>query len=290
MRSGILFVLAIALLASCSSTKQIGSLKINAETLEQSGDSNGAVNAWKAYFEETAIEDVAGADFAQAAKSAFKADQTELAISWFDQARYKNYADAAMYQSLAEIYHSQDNLSKELSALEYYTDNFGTDNAQINARLFLVYTEISDFNKAIEAWSGMKSEDKNTENFLVDYLEVNKKLENESVCDSVAEVLLSMNSNQFEALDWMAKKYYWDGQNRYNAEMKKYEQNKTRKQYNILVKELEKVTADFKKALPYLENLWEQKPGKEYAGYFANIYARFGDEQKAEYYKKYMNQ
>ena len=70
--------------------------------------------------------------------------------------------------------------------------------------------------------------------------------------------------------------------------MKAYEKNKTRKQYNVLVKELDLVTADFKKALPYLEKLWKQNPGKEYAGYFANIYARFGDEKKAGYYKNYM--
>jgi hypothetical protein len=40
--------------------------------------------------------------------------------------------------------------------------------------------------------------------------------------------------------------------------------------------------------LTYLEKLWKIEPGKKYASYFANIYARFGDEDKAKSYQKYL--
>jgi len=289
MRSAIILSFVILILAGCSSTKQLGNLKTSAENFSEKGDYLQAVEAWNQYFQQTPLEETPGIDYAQAAKIAVKAGQTEQAIAWFDQARYKNYADVEMYRDLAEIYREQDNLSKELSALEFYSKNYGTGNSEVNARLFELYSEIDEYSKAKQAWNGMNPGDKTAETNLIRYLEVNKEMENEAVCDSVATVLLQLNPDQFEALDWMAKKYYWAGQNRYDQAMKEYEQNKTRKQYNILLKELDKVTADFKKALPYLEKLWEQKPGKEYAGYFANIYARFGDEQKAEYYKRYMD-
>ena len=292
MRFHFLFSAFIVLifLAGCSSTSQLTSLKTNAENFENAGDYSQAYTAWNSYLEQTPVDAVSGDEFAQAAQIAYKAGQSEKAVSWFDQARYKNFASAGMYKTLAAIYRDQNNLSKELTALEFYTENYGNGDPQIAARLFNIYTEIADYTKAEEYWNLMGEDARKNEEELVKYLEVSQKLEKEATADSVATEILKINPDQTDALDRMAKKYYWAGQNRYDREMKKYEQNKTRRQYGILLEELDKVTADFKKALPYLEKLWKQNPGKEYAAYFANIYARFGDEQKAEYYKKYLKQ
>ena len=113
-------------------------------------------------------------------------------------------------------------------------------------------------------------------------------LKNSNVCDSVSLVLLEKNPEHFEALEWNAKKFYWLGENRYQSELAKYEKNKINKQYRILLKELDLATADLKKSLIYLEKLWKIEQGKEYASYFASIYARFGDEKKSKSYQKYM--
>ncbi|WP_167618957.1 tetratricopeptide repeat protein [Maribellus sediminis] len=281
---------ALLFLAGCSSSSQLTSLKTNAETFANAGDYSQAYTVWNSYLEQTPVETVSGDEFAKAAQTAYKAGQSQKALSWFDQARYKNFSSADMYKTLAAIYHDQDNLSKELTALEFYTENYGNADQQINIRLFSIYTEIADYVKAEEYWDLMGEDARKQEANLVKYLGVSQKLEKDELADSVATEILKLNPDQADALDRMAKKYYWAGQNRYDSEMKKYEQNKTRKQYKILLEELDKVTVDFKKALPYLEKLWKQNPGKEYAAYFANIYARFGDEQKAEYYKTYLKQ
>jgi hypothetical protein len=55
-----------------------------------------------------------------------------------------------------------------------------------------------------------------------------------------------------------------------------------------LLEQLDVVTANFKKSLTYFEKLWEQNPGEKYAPYMANIHARFNDEQKARYYRKFV--
>ena len=64
--------------------------------------------------------------------------------------------------------------------------------------------------------------------------------------------------------------------------------NKTRKQYRILVKELELSTADFKKSLGLFEKLWKMEPSDKYAGYMANIHTRFGEYDKAKYYQDFV--
>lgn len=282
-----LIVWAALILTACSTPQLATSLKTNASALENNGEYEAAVNSWEQYFMQTPLEEVAGVDFAAAAKAAFKAENVAKAIQWFDQARYKEYGDAEMYLTLAEIYRAQQNISKEMSALETYSSRFEANNSAVNARLFALNVEIGLMDEAKRYWTLMDESARSREENLVDYLSVSKKLGDDATADSVATEIIAANPRQFDALEWLAKKYYWAGQNRYKRAMAKYEQNKTRKQYKILLEELDNVTSDFKKALPYLEKLWEQKPGKEYAAYFANIYARFGDKTKAEFYGNY---
>ncbi len=290
MRFGKIVSISILMvvLASCGAPKVLVSDKQTAETAVAQGNYSAAVQAWEQYFQKTPIEEVAGADFASAAKAAFKSGNPVQAASWFDQARYKNYSDFEMYQTLAEIYRKQQNISKELTALEFIKAHFPEQSNKINARLFEIYNEIDELQKALNIWAEMDKAEKSQESNLLNYFQLKKSLNDTLVCDSVSKVLLKLNPNQVDALEWNASKYYWMGENRYQRETEKYNQHKTNKQYKILLKELDQSTADFKKALTYLEKLWKIEQGKKYAGYFANIYARFGDEKKSAFYEKYL--
>jgi tetratricopeptide (TPR) repeat protein len=284
-----LVIFGLALLAfGCGSPKVLTSYKSDAATFEASGNYARATEAWINYFNQTPVEEVAGADFAAAAKTAYKGESNDLALGWFDQARYKNYSDAEMYKIMANIYGSVNNLSKELSALEFFTENFGEGDPDVNARLFEIYFEIDSYEQALDAWSKMDDASKNEEFSLSNYFIINKKLENTAVCDSVSMALLEKNPEQMDALKYNAKKYYWRGENRYQKELAKYEKNKTNKQYKILLKELEVASADLKKSLLYLEKIWKVEKEKEFASYFASIYGRFGDEKKSKYYQGFM--
>lgn len=281
-------VFVTLILFSCGTQKNLVSNKNNAEKAAAEGDFVIAVKSWEQYFSEIPNENVAGADFASAAKAAFKSGNSDQAISWFDQARYKNYSDFEMYQTLAEIARHQSNISKELTALEFIKTHFPEQLNKINTRLFEIYSEIKEPEKALQVWKNMDQAKKEKEDNLLLYFKLKKSLNDTLVCDSVSKVLLKLNPNQVDALEWNATKYFWLGENRYQREMEKYNNNKTNKQYRILLKELDQSTADFKKALFYLEKLWKIEPGKKYASYFANIYARFGDKKKAAYYEKYL--
>ena len=98
---------ATMILFGCGGPKVMTSHKSDAANFEASGNYSQAIAAWQQYFNQTPIEHTAGADFASAAKTAFRASDNTLALSWFDQARYKNYSDAEMYSTLAKIYRSE---------------------------------------------------------------------------------------------------------------------------------------------------------------------------------------
>ena len=289
LRQFISISIVLIIVASCGAPKVLVTDKQNAEIAVAQGNYTAAVQAWEQYFQKTPVENVAGVDFASAAKAAYKSGNSSQATSWFDQARYKNYSDSEMYIILAEIARKQSNISKELTALEFIKAHFPGQSNKINARLLEIYSEIKEPEKALQVWKDMDTAEKSNESNMLLYFKLKKSLNDTLACDSVSQVLLKLNPNQVDALEWNATKFYWQGENRYEREMKKYNENKTMRQYNILLKELKLSTADFKKALTYFEKLWKIDPGKKYASYFANIYARFGDENKVKFYQKYLN-
>lgn len=293
MKSGlkIFLISTVIFIVSCSAPKVLVDYKMNAEQAELQGDYEKAAIAWKQYLDQfPGMNDLDGSVYAQAAHSAYKAGEINQAIEWFDQARYRDFASAEMYSTLAEIYRKQENLSKELSALEYLNENFEGEVKGINSRLFSIYDEIDMTEKALSSWNQMSQVAKSTEPNLEKYFEMNRQLGNEEILDSVSLVLLELNPENVNGLEWNATKIYHQAENRYQREMAKYENNRTRSQYRILLKELDKVTADFRIALGYFEKLWELKPESrsEYAGYMSNIHVRFNDGQKANYYRNFV--
>lgn len=286
-KSVLILLSAVIFIFGCSAPKMLVSEKENAEKATTAGDFAKAQQAWNQYLTRTPVENVSGADFSSAAQSAFKNGDVSQSVSWFDQARYKNYASAEMYLTLAKIFGSQKNISKELSALEYVNENFKEKQATINNRLFDIYYEIKMPEKALIVWDKLDAGSKDELQKLEKYFLLKKELKDTVICDSVSLVILQKDAENVDALEWNAIKYYWQGENHYRQEMDIYNKNKTTRQYKILLKELDVATADMKKSLTYFEKLWEIEPAENYASYFANIYARFGDEKKAKYYQDY---
>ncbi|MFV0592441.1 MAG: hypothetical protein ACK5M7_13725 [Draconibacterium sp.] len=81
-----MLVTVLGILSSCSTTKITTTSKNSAIELESNGNYAQAVDAWKKYFSDTPVEQIAGSDFAKAAKAAFKTNNSAQSKSWFDQA------------------------------------------------------------------------------------------------------------------------------------------------------------------------------------------------------------
>lgn len=288
----LILIASVLFVVGCGSPKVLVNYKTNAEEAVLVGDYEKAVTAWKSYFNQKieSPEEVEGVEYAQAAKAAYNAEMYSQALDWFDQARYKDYADAEMYSMMAEIYDALDNISKELETLEFYVENFNGEQVEANKRLFEIYYEIDMNEKALAAWKRIPNDSIQSEGLVEKFFLINKEQENDEVTDSVSQVLLEMNPDHVQALEWNALKFYWQAENHYRREMKKYEQNKTGLQYVLLRKELKQVTANFKKALNYFEELWDINPGKKYAPYMANIHTRFDEPDKSAYYREFLDE
>jgi tetratricopeptide (TPR) repeat protein len=285
----ILPVLFLGLFLGCGAPKNLVSYQEAAEAAWNAGDYSKSTQAWRSYFNQfPAVNDLDGELYARAAQAAWKAGETDQSVAWFDEARYRDFASAGMYSTLAEIFRKQENISRELSALEFLQKNFDGEVEDVNARLFTLYSEIDMTDKAVSAWEKMPQAKKDDVEHLHAWFLLNKELENREVCDSLSMFLLDRSPGNVDALEWMARKYYDKAEERYQLQMKKYEENRTRRQYHILLGQLDQVTADFKEALGYFEKLWELNPDDRprYAGYMSNIYVRFHDEDKANYYRQ----
>ncbi|MGD9928944.1 MAG: tetratricopeptide repeat protein [Mangrovibacterium sp.] len=290
-RVGVIVVL-VGMLVGCSAPKVMVSHRQNAENAELTGDYSSATASWQLFFEQqlAAGSDMAPEVYARAARSAYRANQFDLAENWYSQARLGNFADRELFLNLASIYNQQQNLSKELQTLESYHENYpeNPDSAGVATRLFEIYETIGNEGKAAELWPLMKAENRSAEKYLDKYFSIQRKLKNDAVADTVAEELLALNPKHVKALEWLGEKYYRQAEERYQREMKAYEKNRTHLQHHQLLQELKLVNADFQKSLRHFEVLWEMGPNSQYAAYMVNIYTRFENPEKANYYRKYI--
>lgn len=288
-KSLLIFLLPLVIFVSCGGPKQTISYQDLAKTSFSEGNYQQALNEFQSYLNEQELkgEEPDSRVYSAMAEAHFNLGNMNEAERYYDWAMTKNAVSQNLISKMTEHYKEIDNLSKEITALEYYQNHFanGRDSLLMKNRLFETYVISENWNKADQLWNDLDENTQSKESYMQMYFDVNKQLEREKECDQLALQLLELNSRNREALEWMAKKYYNLGENRYQSAMSAYNKKKTNKNYNILLKELDQVTADLKKSLKYFEILWEMEDGEQYAIYMANIYARFDDKAKSQYYK-----
>jgi len=280
----------ITLLVGCSSGKQLTQLNDDARAAFSSGNYGDALAKWEAVIKS--YQDQGKSTecpvYTDAGMAALELGNTRKGIQYLESAVNNGMATAETYAGLARSFQKIDNLSKEIMTLETYLKDFptGTQISEIRKRTFKTYIESENWEKAVNIWPDIENEVKHEPEYLEDWFTVNKALDNTAICDKLAATLLEQNPKNLPANEWMGKKYFWKAENRYNNEMAAYEKKKTRKQYAILLKALDEVTADFKISLKYFDILYKEDPKPEYAKFIGNIYVRFNDKEKADYYLK----
>jgi len=280
--------MVILLISSCTGGRQFTEQKNTAVDAYQTGDYNKALESAEQIIMKSGEKgkSAAGQIYAIAGKSAYQLEAHDQSRDYLVSAREDGYSDEQTIVFQADNYHRIDNLSKEISLLEEYIQKYpgGKYINTIRTRLFQTCMESDNFELAQELWPLLDLQSKSeTENLEV-YLAINQVLNNDQVCDSIANLIWDTNPEHESSLNWYAEKYYWKAENSYQAEMKAYEENKTRKQYAKLLKAFKIVTVDFKQSLDYYSRLYNLYPKPEYAKYLGNIYARLSDEKNAKYY------
>ncbi|WP_372772860.1 tetratricopeptide repeat protein [Mangrovibacterium sp.] len=290
--SGIAMLLMVLVVTACSTSKVVITKLELATQAEAEGNYNGATEAWSSYFDEqlTKGREILAESYARAGKTAVKAGRTELAESWMSKARRDGYSDPEMELELARIYRSRNELPKELSTLEIfkskYPENQGVE--EVNGRLFKIYSMLKDDQKAKVIWIYLTDKQRQDKEFLEDYFKIVAKRNDMVETISVAKELVKADSNNVAALEWLAQTYYNRAENSYQAEMAAYKQTHTHLQYLHLTQELKVINANFQESLEYFTKLWEIEQKAAYAAYISNIYTRFDNKQKADYFRKFV--
>ena len=278
----------ILLISGCSGSRQFTDQTNTAVNAYQNGDYTKALESAEQIIMTTGEKgkSAEGLIYGIAGKSAYQLESFDQSRDYLISAAEKGYSDEQTIVFQADNYHRIDNLSKEITLLEEYIQKYpgGKYLNTIRTRLFHTCLESENFELAQELWPLLDLQSRTEKENLEVYLAINQVLNNDQVCDSVASLILDANPEHESSLNWYAEKYYWKAENSYQAEMKAYEENKTRKQYAKLLKAFKIVTVDFKQSLDYYSRLYNLYPKPEYAKYLGNIYARLNDEKDAKYY------
>jgi hypothetical protein len=285
--SHILKLVLIAFIAySCASTK----LTEEGNKNYTEGNYQEALKAYDQIIEskENSGQKAKAPVYEKAGLAAFKLEQTDKARKYLESARGLQYSTPDLYATLARIYKTIDNLSKEITALETYHKKYpqGEEIEKVNARLLETYVESENWDYAVELWPSIENQAQTNADMLANYLIVNKNLGNASTCEELAQKIYKLEPNNIIFLEYYAEKYFWLAENLYVKEMSAYKENRTRSQYNKLLKALEQVWPNYQKSRDLYLKLYKMDPKPVYAKFLSQIYTRYKDEQKAAYYEK----
>jgi tetratricopeptide (TPR) repeat protein len=277
------------ILSGCSGTKYLEQTRMGESALESNENQRALEIA------EGVIDGLPGKQktehgqvYALAGNAAFALEQYEKSIEYLETARRLEYRDELMYENLAGSYRVIDNLSREIGVLEEYISHFsdGELAGDMRERLFQTCLESENYDLAAELWPLMAEEARSDQGNMEIFLLINKELGSTGTCDELAGSILDMDGSNEVALNYLAEKYFWRAENSYLEQMKAYKENRTRKQYAILLEAFKTVNSDFKKSLGYFNRLYKINPDPGYADYLSRIYTRMDDKQKASYYSR----
>jgi tetratricopeptide (TPR) repeat protein len=237
---------------------------------------------------ESRGKQASGPVYSMAGVSAFELKEYGKSLGYLSQAEQMGYSEESLYLFLAKNYRHVDNLSKEISALESYLELHpeGRQADRLRSRLLETCLESENYPLSRDLWSQMDSMAREDIRNLEVYLKLNIMQENQILCDSLADRILAEDADNETAMKWLAESLFWKAENNYQQQMKAYRENRTHKQYAILLEAFKQVSADFRKSRDYFLKLYELYPDPEYAGYLGNIFTRLEDEERAEYYRK----
>jgi tetratricopeptide (TPR) repeat protein len=250
-------------------------------------DYQNALTAYEKIIDiQKAKNHVDGAICLNAGICAWEVKEYRKCIDYLELAKQTSSSNSKSLSTLAKAYKEIDNLSREINYLEEYLSAYpdGDEVNQVRIQLFEAYVDSQNWDLAHKLWSNLPSEGQKDKKLLVGYLLVNNKLGFDDQRDKIAAQLLKMDKNSIDALEVLAEKYFWLAENSYQKEMEAYSKNKTNKQYSQLLKALETINENLKTSRDYFERLYKLDPKPKYATFLGNIYTRFENTEKADFY------
>ncbi len=292
----LLFIyIPLLIIAGCTATKKTG--EVVDPTVQKLADANAAFNAGEYQKALTSYEDLINlyrtqkkpfdtVVFQNAGIAAFELKQFEKSMQMLEVARRTSHATPKTFTILVQISRQADNLSKEITNLEGYINKFpqGEEIGNIRKQLFDAYVRSENWDLAYKLWPSLDKTSQNDVRVLNGFLVVNQKLEYKDQAEKIAAQVLKLDKNSITALEILAEKYYWLAENTYLKEMRAYESNQTDKQYKQLLAAWDGLNKNYQTSLDYFLRLYKLDPKTRNAQFIGNIYNRFKNKEKADYY------
>ncbi len=290
----LIIIVSILFVVACSGSRHLVELTEDANQAYKNQEYAQALALYEEYIYHFGNDAMSIPDsiYLGAGLAAFELGQTDKAIDYLHPVRSSESAGAQAQYALAVSNREIDNLSREITALETYVNNHpeGDHIESMRNRLFETYVESRNYDKALDLWPDLSGQAKEQESMINLLFVTHRALDNESEMDALAHELIEKNPDNVDALEYLAQKYFWKAENRYQEEMKAYENNRTHSQYAQLLRAFDVLNEDFRTSLNYYLRLYEFNPKAEYARFIGNIYLRFDDENKAQYYHDKANE
>lgn len=288
LKSNVKFLILLLILAGCAASNQNKQLSNDAKSAMASGDYQKALANYENIIalNKANNKETEGSVYNNAGIAAWGLQQTEKSIDYLETAMKLSASTDETFSTIAKAYKKVDNLSKEIYNLQEYAERYpqGKEIAPVRAQLFDAYVRSENWEQGEQLWPLLDSASHNNIQYLTGCLRIKRKLEKIDERDNLAKQLLKKDKNNIEALETLAEKHYYIADETYVREMKAYEKNKTMKQYNQVTEAIKRVNQDYKAARDYFERLYKLNPNPRYANFLGNIYTRFENKEKANYY------
>ena len=291
-----LAIFATTAFISCTSTKQTTQVKTD-QTIQKQQEANSAYSngdftkALLLYDEIIEVKKnqnkrVDSTIYQNAGIAAWELKQADKAIQYLEIAKRYPIATEKTYIILAKAFLEKDNLSKEITNLDTYITKYpqGQEIKEAQKQLFFAYIKSENWESANKLWPTLDTNTQSELKFLSGYFKVCKQLNLKNQLDKIANQILKLNANNIDAIEYFAEKYYYLAENSYVKEMKAYQANKTDKQYQQLLAAYKVYFENYRIAKDYFLRLYQLDPKSRYATFLGNIFTRYDNKEKADYY------
>jgi len=288
-------LLFAVLIAGCTATK-VAPTKTD-ESILKLQDANTALNNGEYQKALTAYEEIIElkknqnkrADstiYQNAGVAAWELKQTDKTIQYLELAKRYPVTNDKTYSILAKAFLEKDNLSKEITNLDTYIAKYpeGAEIEVVKKQLFFAYVKSENWESAYKMWPTFNASTQNDVKLLNGYYIVNEKLQYKNQLEKIAQQLIKLDANNIDALEFFAEKYYWLAENSYVKEMKAYQANKTDKQYQQLLAAYKVYFENYRISKEYFLKLYQITSKPRYATFLGNIFTRYENKEKADYY------
>lgn len=277
----ILLISFSALLLACNPLAKLPSIQTSADEAFNNNDFENSYTLYKQYIQLATTNGAEVSDdiYHKVAIAAGELKKLDEASEIYNLL-LKKKDDTALFSEYAQLLQENNQVSEEIELWKNFDSYDSSLLTKKTDRLIHLYNQTESYDAVIEtvATKGNVTLSKEATMKYISALEnADSKVEAAKVCNQ----LVKEQPDYTPALEWKGQYYYEKADARYKAEMAKYNKNKNATTYAYLLRDLKKVSADFRVARDTFEHLRQlDAENKSYIKYLKNCYLRL--EQKAE--------